>query len=121
MAHISELVFVDSSVGDRETLLSNLRPEVAAIVLDEHRPAAPRIALELASYGGLDAVHVIAHGAPGPVRFAAGEWSAETLEDEADDLAAIGDALGTDRDLLLWSCNAGEGTRGRALVDALHA
>ena len=43
MAHISELVFVDSSVGDRETLLSNLRPEVAAIVLDEHRPAAPRI------------------------------------------------------------------------------
>ena len=49
-----------------------------------------------------------------------GEWSAETLEDEAGDLAAIGDALGTDRDLLLWSCYAGEGTRGRALVDALH-
>ena len=119
MAHISELVFVNSSVGDRETLLSNLRPEVAAIVLDEHRPAAPRIALELASYGGLDAVHVIAHGAPGTVKFSSGEWSAETVADAADDLATLGDALGPDGHLLLWSCNAGQGKSGRALVDAV--
>ena len=107
------------SVGDRETLLSNLRPEVAAIVLDEHRPAAPRIALELASYGGLDAVHVIAHGAPGTVKFSSGEWSAETVADAADDLATLGDALGPDGHLLLWSCNAGQGKSGRALVDAV--
>jgi hypothetical protein len=92
---------------------------VEAILLDARGPAARQMAAALEEYRGLNAVHVIAHGAPGRVRFAAGEWSAETLEDEAGDLAAIGEALGTDRDLLLWSCNAGEGTRGRALVDAL--
>ena len=120
MARAPEILFVDPSVPDLETILGNLRPEVEAIVLERSRPAARQMAAVLEEYRGLNAVHVIAHGAPGLVRFAAGEWSTETLEDEADDLAAIGDALGTDRDLLLWSCYAGEGTRGRALVDALH-
>jgi hypothetical protein len=31
---------------------------------------------------------------PGRVSFAAGDWSAETIEDVAEDLAAIGPALG---------------------------
>ena len=118
-ARAPEILFVDPSVPDLETILFNLRPEVEAIV-KWRRPAARQMAAALKEYRGLNTVHVIAHGAPGLVRFATGEWSAETLEDEARDLAAIGDALGTDRDLLLWSCYAGEGTRGRALVDALH-
>ena len=52
-------------------------------MLDARRPAARQMATALEEYRGLNAVHVIAHGAPGRVRFAAGEWSAETLEDEA--------------------------------------
>ncbi|MER9952498.1 DUF4347 domain-containing protein [Mesorhizobium sp. M0047] len=113
-----ELVFVDPSVSDLGTILRNLRPEVEAIVLDAERPAARQMALALEGRS-LDAVHVIAHGAPGLVCFAAGEWSARTLDDDALDLAAIGQALGGFGELLLWSCNAGAGAAGTDFIDAL--
>ena len=55
------------------------------------------MAAALADERGLAAIHIIAHGAPGRVNFTAGEWSAETLAEEAEDLAAIGQALGAGR------------------------
>jgi hypothetical protein len=119
MARAQEILFIDTAVSDRETILRNLRPEVHAIVLDARWSAARQMAAALEGREGLDAVHIMAHGAPGRVSFAAGDWSAETLEDEADDLAAIGDALGRDGNLLMWSCQVGEGARGRSFVDAL--
>lgn len=117
--HPSEILFVDPSVSDLGTILANLRPQVEAILLDAERPVARQMALALAGVDGLDAVHVIAHGAPGRVSFAAGEWSAETLHGDELDLAAIGQALGGFGELLLWSCNAGAGVAGTNFVDAL--
>ena len=61
----------------------------------------------------LRAVHVIAHGAPGKVSFAAGDWSAQTLEEGAADFVAIGRALHADGDLNLWSCRKGAGAEGQ--------
>jgi hypothetical protein len=119
MARPCEILFVDPSVSDLDTILGGLRPGVEAIVLDTARPAAQQIAAALAGRLDLDAVHVIAHGTPGGVSFAAGDWSAETLEEEADDLAAIGRALGTDGDFRLWSCDTGAGAEGAAFVSRL--
>jgi collagen type VII alpha len=76
MQRPSEILFVDPAVSDLETILGNLRPEVHAIMLDARWPAARQIAAALEGRSALDAVHVIAHGAPGRVNFAAGEWSA---------------------------------------------
>ncbi|MGY2997359.1 hypothetical protein ACVWWD_006220 [Mesorhizobium sp. URHB0026] len=115
----SEILFVDPSVADLGAILRNLRPGVEAILLDAERPAARQMAQALEGLDGLDAVHVIAHGAPGRVSFAAGEWSARTLDNDGVDLAAIGQALGGFGELLLWSCNAGAGAAGTNFVDAL--
>jgi hypothetical protein len=112
----SEVLFVDPAVSDLGTILGNLRPGVEAIVLDRTRPAARQMASALADRANLGTVHVIAHGAPGRVSFAAGEWSAETLEDAAEDFAAIGRALDDDGELRLWSCNAGAGVKGAIFV-----
>ena len=65
---------------------------------------------------GLRSVHIMAHGAPGRVSFAAGDWSSETLEDSAGDFAAIGRALDADGDLNLWSCLAGAGAEGADFI-----
>jgi hypothetical protein len=121
MRRSSEFLFVDPSVSDLDTILGNLRPEVDAIVLDADNPVARQMAVALEGRRGLDAVHVIAHGGPGRVSFGAGEWSAATLDEEADDLAAIGEALGTDGQMRLWSCEAGAGADGEAFVEALDA
>jgi hypothetical protein len=72
---------------------------VAAVLLDPAQPVASQIASALAGRHGLDAVHVIAHGAPGRVHFTSGNWSAATLEEHSDDLTAIGQALAADGEL----------------------
>jgi hypothetical protein len=111
-ARVSEMLFVDASVDDLATILGNLRPGVEAFVLDRAAPPARQIAVALHGVRGLDAVHVIAHGAPGRVNFAAGPWSVETVENEPDDLAAIGRAIAAHGDLRLWSCRTGAGAAG---------
>lgn len=74
MTRHSEILFIDPAVADIGTLLSGVRPEVEAIVLDAVRPAARQVAAALADRRGLDAVHIVTHGAPGrtsPPRVAA--------------------------------------------------
>src|SRR5208282_5151442 len=109
MARPREILFVDPSVSDIDTILSGLRPGVEAIVLDAAQPAVRQIAARLEGRYGISAVHIIAHGAPGRVNFASGDWSATTLEDEAENFAAIGRALAVDGELRLWSCDAAAG------------
>jgi hypothetical protein len=111
-----EIVFIDPAIADIATIAGNLRPGVAAVLLDSARPAARQIAAALAGHRGLAAVHVIAHGAPGRVGFAAGDWSAATLDAEAEDLASIGHALAAAGDLRLWSCDTAAGPAGAAFI-----
>src|SRR6202521_3038256 len=115
MARTCEVLFIDPAVSDRGTILGNLRPEVEAILLDRTRPAARQIAASLEGRRGLDSVHVIAHGAPGRVSFAAGDWSAASLEEEAEDLAAIGRARCRTADLSADSCQTWASPAGAAL------
>jgi Domain of unknown function (DUF4347) len=120
MTRKPEILFVDPSVPDIPTILLGLRPEVEAILLDGKNPAARQMSAALRQRENLDAVHVIAHGAPGQVSFAAGEWSAEALVRDAEDLATVGRALGPGGDLRLWSCETGGGAGGAAFVAALE-
>jgi hypothetical protein len=119
MTRPSEILFIDPAVPDIDVLLSGVRSGVEVIVLDAERPAARQLAPVLADRPGLDAIHIVAHGAPGCVSFAGGEWSAATLAEQAEDLAAIGGALGPDGDLRLWSCHTGAHAVGASFVEAL--
>ena len=115
-----EVLFIDPAVADIPAILAGLRAGVQPVLLDAARPAAAQMAAALAGRQGLAAVHIIAHGAPGRVAFAAGEWSRETLARDAGDLAAIGRALAEDGDLRLWSCETGRGAAGEAFVEGLE-
>ena len=114
-----EIVVRRHSVGDIATIFDSLRAGVEAVLLDQSRPAADQIAAALAGRRGLAAVHIIAHGAPGRVSFAAGDWLPQTFNDKSADFAAIGAALAPDGDLRLWSCRAGAGKAGEALIQGL--
>ena len=114
-----EIAFIDQTVFDLASLVSGLRREVEAVVLDGARPVSVQMAEALAGRRGLAAIHVIAHGAPGEIRFEAGTLSGENLHAHAADLALLGAALEEDGELLLWSCNSGQGPRGRAFIEEL--
>ena len=115
----SEILFVDPAVSDIATILGGLRPEVEAIVLDSSRPAARQISAALRDRRGLDAVHVIAHGAPGGVRFAAGEWSADNGGRGRRRFGCDRLGAGRGRQSRLWSCRTGAGDEGADFVALL--
>lgn len=112
-------VFIDPSLPDVEFLLyCCLRPGLQAMVLDSH--AAPaQIAAALRDRPPAEAIHILAHGQPGTIEFAAGSLSNATLADHAADLAEIGGALAAGGGLHLWSCNTAQGPSGAAFVDSL--
>ncbi|WP_167449110.1 DUF4347 domain-containing protein [Mesorhizobium hawassense] len=114
-----EVLFLDPSVTDLGTILCNLRPGIEAIVLDGAIAPARQMAAALSSRERLRAVHVMAHGAPGRVSFAAGEWTADSIADDKADLAVVGQALGAEAELNLWSCEAGAGTAGQVFLSEL--
>src|SRR5258708_31100643 len=111
-----EIAFIDRNVDGLTTLLAGVRPQVEPILLSDNEPAARQMAAAVQYRTDLAAIHVIAHGRPGEVSFGSGTLAFETLEKDREDLAAIGNALGSDGDLLLWSCRTGEGERGAAFI-----
>src|SRR5262249_38827203 len=115
----TEIAFVDCGVSNIDELLRGLRADVEPIVLDPATSASAQIARTLTERADVGVVHIVAHGRPGEVSFASGSLSLATIADQAAELAAIGRALGEDGDLLLWSCNTGDGECGAALVQEL--
>ena len=119
ITHVREIAFIDPAVVDIPVLVAGLRPEVVPVLLGGELPAAEVIARTVRDYEALDAIHIVAHGRPGELSFTAGALSRASIDHHAADLAAIGDALGPDGEVLLWSCHTGEGVHGRAFVEAL--
>jgi hypothetical protein len=119
MSQAHEIAFVDSTVSELDSLLTGLRPEVEAVVLSASTAATTQIAALLQERSHLKTIHIITHGRAGELSFSAGALSLETVKEHAKELRSIGQALGVDGRLLLWSCHTGEGKRGEAFVDAL--
>jgi hypothetical protein len=113
------IVFIDGTVPDIETLLAGLAPGIEAVMLDPTRDGLAQMAAHLAGRTDLEAVHVVSHGRPGALSLGTATLSAESLAARADDLAALGAALGEDGDLRLYGCDVGQGAEGRAFVEAL--
>jgi hypothetical protein len=119
VTYLNEIAFIDPNVSYIETLIAGFRPEVEPVLLNATESAPRQMARAIAGRSGLSAIHVIAHGAPGEVQFAAGTLTVENIEDHEGELSAISRALGANARLLLWSCETGYGKRGAALLDAL--
>src|ERR1700709_14677 len=76
-----EVAFIDANVADADFLLSVLRPNVQGIVLNSAEPAPMQMAQALRGRRSLKSIHVIAHGEPGQINFAAGSLTTDTIGD----------------------------------------
>jgi uncharacterized glyoxalase superfamily protein PhnB len=114
----TEIAFVDCGIDDVSALVAGLRPEAEPILLSPDEPAIRQMARAVRGRRGLRAIHVIAHGRPGEVSFAAGALSLETVDGHAGDLAEIGQVLGPGS-FQVWTCESALGMRGAAFVNAL--
>jgi len=114
----TEVTFIESDVGDLPTLLQGLQGDEVH-VLDAGQDGLAQIAGILAGRSGLDAVHIITHGAAGALDLGALSLGAGDLGAHQAELAAIGASLTPDGDILLYGCDIGAGTAGRAFIDNL--
>ena len=60
-----EIAFINQSIPDLEHFVSGLRPGLEAILLSPKQEAPAQIASVLRHRSELDAIHIVAHGAPG--------------------------------------------------------
>ncbi|WP_271597220.1 Ig-like domain-containing protein, partial [Bradyrhizobium sp. CCBAU 45384] len=117
-----EIAFIDRGVDDLEMLLAGMRPDVDAIVLSNEEPALGQMARVLKGRGGLQAIHIIAHGKPGEVSFTGGTLTKEGVQASGRDLAQIGLTLAPDGQIALWACHvASEEAQTGDLVTSLAA
>jgi hypothetical protein len=116
---VSALVFVDARVGDQAGLLQGLSPDARVVVLDPNRDGLSQIGAALSGYSGLEAIHIVSHGADGVIDLGSGAVDAGVLANRMHEVAAWGDALKVHGDILIYGCDLAQTERGRAFADTL--
>ncbi len=126
-AQRQEIVFIDASLADADSLLADLQAQRDAgrtleiVRFGAGDDALALIGQTLAGRQGIDAVHVISHGSDGVLQLGAVQLDADTLLRRAGEIAAWSAALGADADLLLYGCDLAATGLGRELVADLAA
>ena len=113
-----EVVFIDSSVRDYQQLVSALKPGSEVVILDGSKDGLKQITDYLDGRSGIDAIHIISHGSEGQLLLGTEVLSTANLQNRAGELAAIGAALSSEGDILLYGCDLAKGS-GQLLVEQL--
>ncbi|HEV7286172.1 MAG TPA: DUF4347 domain-containing protein, partial [Kaistia sp.] len=114
-----EIVFIDPTVSDHETLMEGIRADAEVVLIDPMRDGLAQIAEVLSERSGINAVHVISHGAVGEIQLGSVTLNSQTLAGYDAELAAISAALSDEADILLYGCYVGQDDAGRSFIDAL--
>lgn len=113
------VLFIDSGVADYQILAGGAEPGTEVHVLDARQDGLTQIAQTLNGRYGIDAIHIISHGAAGKLLIGSTPLTGANLQDYSGELAILGDALAPDGDILLYGCHVGAGAQGTAFVAAL--
>jgi|GEM_PF-2805912 len=114
-----ELLFIDAGVKDWQQLAANVRAGVDVVVLESNRDGVAQMLEALNGRQGLDAIHIVSHGATGEVTLGSTVLSAGNLYLFSDALDKLGQSLTNSGDLLLYGCDVAYGEVGHNFVTSL--
>jgi pectate lyase len=114
-----EIVFIEGNVTDVQSLAHGVRPGISVVVLDPRADGLTQMLAALDGRQNLTAIHVVSHGAEATLALGTLLLTPTTLTTRAPELATLGRSLASGGDLLLYGCEIGAGTGGRAFVSAL--
>ncbi|MEM7559108.1 MAG: DUF4347 domain-containing protein, partial [Planctomycetota bacterium] len=119
-----EIVFIDESVDNAEELLQDLLNsadsdrEFEIVMLSSGEDGIEQISRALQGRAGIDAVHLVAHGAEGELRLGDRLVTSDDLPGYAGQIAGWRNSLDDGADILLYGCELGD-ARGREWIDSL--
>ncbi len=128
------IVFIDSAVEDKETLVAGVAAGFEVIVLDPAQDGIEQISDVLARYAEINAVHIVCHGSPGLLQLGSTRLNLDNLDTYAPEFAAwkIGNLETSDKPFLfkllfnsdspaifLYGCEVAAGEIGQAFVRKL--
>ena len=121
-ADVHEIVVVDGTVADYQTLIAGIDPSLPVIILEPDSSGLGEIemmAQVLSRYQNLDAIHLVTEGRTGAILLG-GEalWSGD-LQAASPYLKSIGNALKPGGDLMLYGCSVAGNADGQQFIDDL--
>ncbi len=100
-----EVVFIVGNVANAQQLVDAIEPGTEVVVLDGNQDGLRQIADYLEGREGIDAIHIISHGAEGQLHLGTVTLDQANLASRAGELAVIGRSLSDDGDILLYGCD----------------
>ncbi|MBF0182198.1 MAG: DUF4347 domain-containing protein, partial [Magnetococcales bacterium] len=111
-----EMIFVDPTVENHETLLKDLPQNAEVVMLDPHKNGVEQIQAALKGHSGIQTLHIVSHGSAGYLELGGSELDVVNLESHAQALQDWGTALAENADILIYGCDVGDGLEGGAFV-----
>lgn len=116
-----QIVFIDASVDDRQSLIDGVIPGTEVVILDATHNGIEQITEVLAHrHQPLEALHLVAHGQPGSLRLGNSSLDSHTLSRYASTLQRWSQALKADAEILLYSCRVAAGALGVRFLHQFH-
>ncbi|MHC1481395.1 DUF4347 domain-containing protein, partial [Frateuria aurantia] len=112
----NQVVFIDPSVADYQSLIADLPTGTTYVILDANSDGFAQIANYLQTHSGVEAIHLISHGADGQIIAGNAVLDEASLSTYSADLAAIGAAMKSGGDFLIYGCDVAQNADGKALV-----
>src|SRR5262249_8330943 len=107
-----QVLVIDPSVRDYQTLLTGLSADVQPVVLNAYADGVAQISEVLVSRHDVSALHILSHGSGGSIHLGNTRLGRDTLDKYAPDLRAWGQSLTGDGDILIYGCDVAAGPEG---------
>jgi hypothetical protein len=115
------IVFIDAGLPNFNEILSQLDPGLMVHVIPADGDGLSFIADTLANESGVEAVHILSHGAQGTLVLGDLALTAGMILARPAEMDAIRAALSANADLLIYGCDLAAGAEGASFVDTLAA
>ena len=119
VADAQEILFIDSAVADKATLISGAREGVEIVILDAVGDPWQQMTDVITQHQNLRAIHLVSHGSEGDIILAGKAYGADSLLAESVYLSQWQSHLTQDADILLYGCSIAAGSDGQLLIDTL--
>jgi len=113
-------VFIDSHIDNLEHLLAGIVPGARVTVLQPDVDGITQITRQLRTLPSVEAVHILAHGAPGQLNLGNTQLGLHTLSAYAEQLGTWFAQSAPAPSLLLYGCNVAAGDAGEEFLTRLH-